>query len=505
MALRVFNTLTRRKEDFTPREPARVGMYVCGPTVYNYIHVGNARTYLSFDVIYRYLKYGGHDVVYVRNITDVEDKIINKAKEEGVEPAEIAERFTRAFHEDAKGLGLAKPTVEPKATEHIREMISIIKRLIEKDLAYAVDGDVYFEVTKFPGYGKLANRTLEDMRAGERVDVDPRKRHPMDFALWKSSKPGEPHWDSPWGTGRPGWHIECSAMSEKYLGMGFDIHGGGQDLIFPHHENEIAQSEGASAGGSFVKYWLHGGMVNIGEEKMAKSLGNVILVRDLLAEHGKDVLRLLALSTHYRSPIDFGPDKIKEATAAYDRVVNAVRRIERRLDSTTASSFGENPQAVNALSSASRRAREEFGAAMDDDFNTAAALASIFELVKEINMFLEGHDAALSMEARDALEDARGVLFELTGALGLEIKLPEEEDVEDLLPEAVYTLAAEVLKADVVGASKRELIDQVLALREVARSKKDWVTADFIRKGLVDMGIEIEDTPAGPEWRIRGK
>ncbi|MCL4498824.1 MAG: cysteine--tRNA ligase [Chloroflexi bacterium] len=503
MALRIFNTLTRKKEEFQPRDAGRVGMYVCGPTVYNYIHIGNARTYLSFDVIYRYLKYRGYDVVYVRNLTDVEDKIINKAREEGVEPAEIAERFAGAFWEDTENLGMAKPTIEPRATEHIRDMITIIERLIAGGLAYAVDGDVYFAVTKFPGYGRLASRTLEDMRAGERVDVDPRKRYPMDFALWKASKPGEPSWNSPWGPGRPGWHIECSAMSERYLGMGFDIHGGGQDLIFPHHENEIAQSEGAAPGGVFVRYWMHGGMVNIGDEKMAKSLGNVILVRDLLAEHGKDLLRLLALSTHYRSPIDFGPDKLKEAGAAYDRLENVVRRVERRLDAPTSSAVGERSASIDALVRASRAARKGFVEGMDDDFNTAVALASIYDLVKEINGFLEVKKPGLSMEARDALEDARDVLFELTGALGLELKLPEEEEIEASISEAVRPLAVEVLGRS--QASKRELVDQLLARRDAARAAKDWATADIIRKSLSDMGIEIEDTPTGPEWRPKGK
>ncbi len=503
MGLKVYNTMTRKKEDFVTREPGRASMYVCGPTVYNFIHIGNARTYIAFDVIYRYLKYKGYDVVFVRNITDVDDKIINKAREEGVAPEVIAERFTGAFWNDADALGLAKPTIEPRATEHIREMIEIIERLIERGLAYVVDGDVYFEVAKFSGYGKLSGRTLEDMRAGERVEIDPRKRHPMDFALWKSSKPNEPSWDSPWGPGRPGWHIECSAMSEKYLGMGFDIHGGGQDLIFPHHENEIAQSEGAKPNGPFVRYWLHSGMVTIGEEKMAKSLGNIILVKDLVAEYGGPVLRLLALGTHYRSPIDFGPDKVKEARSAYDRILSAVRRAERRLESGTATSLGENPEELISLEEASRRAREGFIEAMDDDFNTAAALASIFDLTKEINGFLDSRKGGLSLEARGVLEDALDVLFELTGALGLEIRFPEEEDVEALLPDDIYAFASEILEADVSGATKRELVDKVLALRELARSKKDWAAADGIRQKLADLGVEVEDTKAGPEWRVK--
>ncbi|MHB0977548.1 MAG: cysteine--tRNA ligase [Candidatus Aquicultorales bacterium] len=508
MALKIHNTFTRRKEEFKPRDSGRVGMYVCGPTVYNYIHIGNARTYLSFDIIYRYLKYKGYDVVYVRNLTDVEDKIINKAKEEGVDPLEISERYTRAFWEDTENLGLAKPTIEPKATEHIPEMIDIIERLIERDLAYVVDGDVYFEVTKFEGYGRLAHRTIDDMRAGERVDVDPRKRHPMDFALWKSAKPGEPAWDSPWGAGRPGWHIECSAMSEKYLGMSFDVHGGGQDLVFPHHENEIAQSEGAMGVRPFVRYWIHGGMVNIGQEKMAKSLGNIVLVRDLVKEHGKEVLRLLALSTHYRSPIDFGPEKLQEAASAFERLTNTVRRADRLLSGGSVTSFGENPDVLRSLTEASAGSRRAFVEAMDDDFNSAAGLAAIFELAKEINLFVEDRSRGLSMESRTVLENALAVLLELTAALGLELALPEEESVEESLPEKVRGVAKEALDltaATVESMAKKDIVDELLAKREAARAAKDWAIADFIRKNLTDLGIEVEDTPTGPEWHLRSR
>ncbi|MFW6113512.1 MAG: cysteine--tRNA ligase, partial [Actinomycetota bacterium] len=304
MNLKVYNTLTRKKDDFVPREEGKVSMYVCGPTVYNYIHVGNGRAYLVFDVIKRYLAYKGFEVFCVQNFTDVDDKIIKRSQEEGKSPHEIARVYEEAFLEDMSALNIEPPDVAPRATGTIQQMIDIVEGLVEKGHAYVVDGDVFFSVESFEEYGKLSGRTLEEMRAGERVEVDPRKRHPMDFALWKASKSGEPSWESPWGRGRPGWHIECSAMALKYLGMGFDIHGGGQDLIFPHHENEITQSEAYTGEKPFARYWLHNGFVNIREEKMSKSLGNIILVREILKRYEPDVVRLLSLQTHYRSPID---------------------------------------------------------------------------------------------------------------------------------------------------------------------------------------------------------
>lgn len=500
LSLKVYNTMSRDKEELIPRDPGRVGMYVCGPTVYNYIHIGNGRTYLSFDIIYRYLKYRGYEVTYVRNLTDVDDKIINKAKEEGVAPSEIAERYSEAFDEDTTNMGLVRPTIIPKATEHIKEMIEIIEGLIDKGLAYEIDGDVYFEIAKFPEYGKLSHRDLEDMRAGERVEVDPRKHHPMDFALWKSAKPGEPFWDSPWGKGRPGWHIECSAMSLKYLGVTFDIHGGGQDLIFPHHENEVAQTEGYT-GKEFVKYWLHGGMVNIGDEKMAKSLGNIILVRDLLKEYNRDVLRLLALGTQYRSPINFGTDKLKEAEAAYDRFLNARRRTEDALSAMTVTRMPEKVEQINRLEDAIGEAKKKFIESMDDDFNTAAALAAIFELVKEINTFIEAY-GEMSMHAQDVLKKADAMLLELTGAVGLNLALPEAEGMGEKLPNMIYDLAADVL-GSTDSKGKAELVDEMLERRNTARKEKDFATADKIRNELTRMGIEIEDTPIGSRWRLK--
>jgi len=502
MSLKVYNTINRRKEEFVPRDEGKVGMYVCGPTVYNYIHIGNGRTYLSFDIIYRYLKYKGYDVTYVRNITDVDDKIINRAGEEGIEPDEIAERYAEAFRQDTENMGLASPTIVPKATEHINGMIEIIESLIDKGLAYEVDGDVYFEITRFSEYGKLSHRNLEDMRAGERVEVDPRKHHPMDFALWKSAKPGEPSWDSPWGKGRPGWHIECSAMSLKYLGVDFDIHGGGRDLIFPHHENELAQTEGYT-GEEFVRYWLHAGMVNIGEEKMAKSLGNIILVRDLLKDHNPNVLRLLALGTHYRSPIDFGTEKLREAESAYDRFVNVRTRIEHALDSETITMWPEKIEHIDKLESAVEQAKEKFIESMDDDFNTAAALAALFELVREINMFIEAYGDQVTLHAKDALKKADEMLLELSGALGLNLVLPEAGEAAEKIPNTIYDLANEVLMTSPDSRRKDELVDEILERRNQARKERDWALADRIRDSLTKMGIEIEDTPLGSRWRVR--
>jgi len=368
MALRLYNTLAGEKEPFIPRVAGKVGMYVCGVTVYDFCHIGHARAGIVFDMIYRYLRFSGYDVTYVRNYTDIDDKIINRANQEGTDYRTIADRYIATFDEDMDRLGMLRPTIEPKATDHIEDIISIIQRLIDNGHAYAVDGDVYFAVETFPTYLKLSGRNLDDMLAGARVDVDERKRNPMDFALWKGSKPGEPFWQSPWGAGRPGWHIECSAMSMRFLGPSFDIHGGGKDLVFPHHENEIAQSEGAN-GCRFVNYWLHNGFVNINSEKMSKSLGNFFTIREVLELFDPETLRFFILQAHYRSPLDYSDQNLREAQTGLSRIYDALAALDLAL---------ERPAVETAvLPSAAEFAEKvagllpRFNEAMDDDFNTA--------------------------------------------------------------------------------------------------------------------------------------
>ncbi len=403
MSLRIYNTLARGKEEFVPRDAGRAGIYVCGPTVYNFIHVGNARTYLSFDTVVRYLRFIGYDDTYARNLTDVDDKIINRAAEEGIAPADVAEKYSQAFREDMTRLRTLPSDVEPKATEHIPEMVELTQGLIDRGVAYEVDGDVYFEIEKFPAYGKLSGRGLDDMRAGERVEIDPRKRNPMDFALWKAAKPGEPSWPSPWGDGRPGWHLECSVMSEKYLGQSFDIHGGAQDLIFPHHENEMAQAEAAGVA-PFVRYWMHAGMLNFSGEKMAKSVGNIVLMRDLLDRHDANVVRMLMLSTHYRSPLEFNEDRLEEATEKLGRLRDVLKDTDDALsDAGSGGSDGGSPSPASDAAAAVEAVRAAFTDAMDDDFNAPLALAAVFELVQQINGALN----AKSWGARRACASTR--------------------------------------------------------------------------------------------------
>src|SRR5450759_4584157 len=367
MPVTLYNTLARRKEPFVPREPGKVAMYVCGPTVYNHIHIGNARTFLSFDVIRRYLEHRGFQVTFVQNITDVDDKIIKQASLEGISAAEVARKYADAFLKAMHDLGIKPATVAPRATETIPDMIAMVERLIDRGHAYVVDGDVYFSVRSFPGYGKLSGRDIDDLLSGARVEVDSRKADPLDFALWKSAKPGEPHWPSPWGEGRPGWHLECSVMSEEELGLPFDIHGGASDLIFPHHENELAQSE-AATGMQFVKYWLHGGLLQVNAEKMSKSLGNFMLLKDVLAVYPTPVVRLFMLQTHYRSPLEFSDSRLDETVTAYERLTNPVREI-RWVTANGPSGGGASAEERAALSAAADDAVAKFDAEMDDDFN----------------------------------------------------------------------------------------------------------------------------------------
>ncbi|MCL2492103.1 MAG: cysteine--tRNA ligase, partial [Coriobacteriia bacterium] len=374
--MKIFNTLSRNKEEFVPREEGKISLYTCGPTVYNHIHIGNARTFISFDTIRRFLMWRGFDVTFVQNVTDVDDKIINRSLEEGRSAEEVAADYTEAFINSMHAVGVLDPTIRPRATETIEDMIGLIKRLIASEHAYVVDGDVYFAVRSFPEYGKLSGRDVDDMRAGTRIEVDERKRDPLDFALWKAAKPGEPSWTSPWGQGRPGWHIECSAMSEAELGLPFDIHGGGVDLVFPHHENEIAQSE-AATGKPFANYWMHGGMLQINSEKMSKSLGNFTLLKDVLERYPAPVIRLFMLQTHYRSPLDFSDARLQEATTAYERIATFVRNARwaaAQGDESIAETDAVGAQRNAAFAEALENARVKFIDDMDDDFNTAGAL-----------------------------------------------------------------------------------------------------------------------------------
>ena len=480
--MKVYNTMNRRKEELKPVKEGKIGMYVCGVTVYDFCHIGHARSILVFDMIYRHLKRRFKEVVYVRNFTDVDDKIIKRANEEGKSYKEIAERYIEAFYEDVDALGTLRPDVEPKATEHIPEMIELIKRLEEKGFAYVIDGDVYYEVRKFPGYGKLSGRSLEEMMAGARIEIDEKKKDPLDFALWKASKPGEPWWDSPWGKGRPGWHIECSAMSMKYLGETFDIHGGGMDLIFPHHENEIAQSE-AATGKPFVMYWLHNGFVKIKGEKMSKSLGNIILIRDILKKYDAELLRLFLLKTHYRSPIDFTFDALEKEKESLDRLYRAKEKAEELIKEKEEALKGESKQIMEHL----RKLLDEFEEAMDDDFNTALALGKLYDAVREFNRFIDTSGASMGEKAAIAKQ-----------------MLNFMENVKDVFGILRYEANEWFKKLKTEGLElSQEEIEELIKKRQEARKRKDYKEADRIRDYLKEKGIILEDRPDGSTvWRI---
>ncbi len=489
--MQIYNSATHRKEEFVPREPHKVAMYACGPTVYNHIHIGNARTFLTFDVVRKYLAFRGYDVTFVQNITDVDDKIINRAHEEGKTPEEIAAFYTDAFIETMHRFRVDDPDVRPRATQEIPEMIELVQLLIDRGHAYESQGDVYFSVRSFKNYGELSNRNVDELESGARVDVNDLKRDPLDFALWKAAKPGEPHWSSPWGEGRPGWHLECSAMSQKYLGLPLDIHGGGNDLAFPHHENEKAQTE-AAYGERFVNFWMHSGMLNIhneetGEdEKMSKSLGNFLLLKDVLDTCDADALRLLMLQTHYRSPLNFGDERLKEAAASLERISTVVRNL-RWSAQNAAPSEGID---VSACVSAREKMRADFIEAMDDDFNSAGALAAIFTFVSFCNRFLE-ENKAMGDAAREAALANAEAIEELLGVLG--ISLAHEETIENA--DEVCALAKEL--AGYEGEDAQEAVEALLASRQEARSAKDWARADAVRDGLAGLGFTIEDTPNG--------
>ncbi|MDD4169424.1 MAG: cysteine--tRNA ligase [Desulfotomaculaceae bacterium] len=486
--MEVYNTIARRKQVFQPKEPGKVGIYVCGPTTYNYIHLGNARPLVFFDTVRRYFEYKGYDVTYIQNFTDMDDKIINRAGEEGIEPLALSSKYIEEYYKDADSLNVRRADKHPKVSEHIPDIIAMVKQLVKNGAAYVVDGDVYFEVRKFAGYGKLSGRNPDDMKAGARIDVDARKRDPMDFALWKSAKPGEPSWDSPWGPGRPGWHIECSAMSLKYLGTNFDIHGGGFDLVFPHHENEIAQSE-AATGEPFVRYWIHNGFITINEEKMSKSLGNFSLVRDILAKYPPELIRFFLLSTHYRNPLDFDDEKLSAAGRGLERIRTSVRLLLEAL----AKPAGRESAGIDADFSASLDSLKGlFEAAMDDDFNTALAIGIVFDLAREVNTAVQRLGPALSPVDRDALLKAKG-LFKMFNEVMSFFKVDPNtgEMLIDSVPDGGQGLV-------------EGLIGLIIEMRQEARKNKNWVFADRIRDGLKELGITLEDTPQGVRWKKQG-
>ena len=491
MPLKIYNTLSKKKEEFLPLEEGKVKMYVCGVTVYDRCHIGHARAAVVFDVIYRFLRHLDYQVNYVQNYTDVDDKIIKRANQEGVSSQAIAERYIQEHQQDMQALGMERPTHQPLATENIPQIIDLVRKLVEKGFAYAVDGDVYFSVGKFGPYGKLSGRDPEEMQAGARVEVDERKKNPLDFALWKASKPGEPEWESPWGKGRPGWHIECSAMSQRYLGESFDIHGGGKDLIFPHHENEIAQSE-AATGKPFVRYWVHNGFVNINQEKMSKSLGNILPIRDLLQDYQAEALRLFLLSSQYRSPVDFSTQHMVEASTGLDRFYSALSGIEDFLTGK-----GEvpplNPSGLKGVAKEVfekvSTARESFVEAMKDDFNTALALGYLHDLSRMLNRVLADKGFRKDPAAAALLGQGRDCLLTSGKILGLFQMKPPEYFAEQ---------RRRFLRAK---GMPEEQVQDLIAKREKARREKNWALADEMRQQAVSLGIALEDGPKGTTWR----
>lgn len=460
--MKIYNTMTRQKEEFVPNDPNEVKIYACGPTVYNYIHIGNARPLCVFDVLRRYLEYRGYNVKFVQNFTDVDDKIIKRANEEGSTFEEISKKYIEEFWIDANGLNFKKATVHPKATENIDEIINIIKTLEEKGYAYSVDGDVYFRTLKFKDYGKLSHQPIEDLQSGARIAIGEKKENPLDFALWKAAKEGEPYWQSPWGKGRPGWHIECSAMNKRYLGDTIDIHCGGQDLIFPHHENEIAQSECAN-GCTFSKYWMHNGYINVDNVKMSKSLGNFKTVREIANVYGYEVIRYFLVSSHYRSPINYSLEIIEQCKSALERLYTCRESLDFAIKN--AKDIADDTELIDRINSR----REQFIEAMDDDLNTADGVAAIFDLVKDINISILDKEVS-----KNVCQTAADMFDELCDVLGI-----------------LYNRKSNDVDADIEA-----LIEQ----RQTARANKDWATADRIRDELKAKGIILKDTPQGVTW-----
>jgi len=492
MTIKLYNTLTRKREIFRPVQEGKIGIYTCGITAYDVCHVGHARSAVVFDVITKYLRYRGYEVIFVKNFTDVDDKIIQKSKAAGVDIADIAERYIREHNEDMDRLGVARPSFSPRATEHISGMVGLIQQLMEKGLAYAVEGDVYYAVENFRPYGKLSGRNLDEMMAGARVDVNEKKKNPLDFALWKASKEGEPWWESPWGRGRPGWHIECSVMSRRFLGDTFDIHGGGEDLIFPHHENEIAQSEGAT-GKPLARYWIHNGFVKINSEKMSKSLNNFFTIQDMLKAYHPEVLRLFLLQSHYRSPVDFSEDSLAESRTGMDRFYSTLKRIKDLL-AVPRPGMVEKP---SNLSEGNRQQYEklsslpgQFIEAMDDDFNTPKALGHVFETVRLMNGFMAEKGFVSSAETALILKNAQDILTDVGNVLGLfrvDPNLYFKEDREREMAKRGLDMAE---------------IETLIAERRAARAARNWHRADEIRDILADKNIALEDSPMETTWKF---
>lgn len=477
MSLRVYNTLSREKEEFKPLKDKKVGMYVCGVTPYDYCHLGHARAYVTFDLVRRYLEFKGYEVMHVQNFTDVDDKIINKARKEGdpFKATKISAKFIEEYYKDLDALGVKRAHVYPKVSEHIPEIIALVEKLLKKGIAYEAEDGVYYDVSKFKEYGKLSKLDREQIKAGARVEVDSRKRNPEDFALWKKAKPDEPYWESPWGKGRPGWHIECSAMSSKYLGESFDLHGGGMDLIFPHHENEIAQSEGAS-GKQFVKYWLHNGFITVDQEKMSKSLGNFFTIRDVMKKNSPETIRFFLISTHYRSPIDF-------SSAMLENAANNLRKLHNCADNLEAASRNAKQRPINenekALLDGLRGDREKFVSAMDDDFNTPLAISAVFEVVKKANQYLMEKDLE-----KTVLNSMLKELNELGGILNL------------------FKAKTEAAHGAAESGISDEEIDKLVNERQAARKAKDFKKSDEVRDKLKALGVIIEDQKDGTvRWK----
>ncbi len=489
MTLKVYNTLSNKKESFEPTNPNKVGVYCCGITAYDSCHLGHARAAICFDVIVRYLRHKKFPVTYVRNYTDVDDKIIKRANEEGRTCQEISEQYIGEYQDDMASLHNIPPDIEPKATEHIEEMIQTVQKLIDNGYAYERNGDVFFSVRKFKGYGKLSGKNIDELESGARIDVNETKEDPLDFALWKASKPGEPKWPSPWGEGRPGWHIECSAMSSKYLGQPFDIHAGGRDLVFPHHENEIAQAEGAE-GKTFVKYWIHNGFININAEKMSKSLGNFMTIKDIVKKHGAEAVRYFIISNHYRSPIDYTDKAIQDASAALDRFYETAKRLPKptKIVSEGSPANDDEKQLVETLDRVNASV-EKF---MDDDFNSAGAIGSIFEAVRSVNRYLDGNPNSTDDFYHFVLGRWQGLVESWENLLG----------IFGTDPEAYFESKKNRSASE--GKFDADEIEQLLTERKEARSNKDFKRADEIRDQLSAMGIVIKDRPDGTtEWQVK--